>query len=180
MRLRKYLTISYIFVMIIPILTGTFLYICIGNLGGIVAVGIFTIVFIGVFLLAIMLADKRLGKPVEMLINAMTKYENGENNVKINYKSDDEINDLINHFNLMKDKMEEKIRELDRTQKDKEYLIAGISNDLKASLISIRGYAESLKDYKNLTNRNIEDYTKVIISKSDYINNVLEDLLTYK
>lgn len=146
-----------------------------------------TIIALVIFILALMLVlafavyflNKKINRPVSSLINAMKAYAEGEEDIQINYNKKDEVGDLINHFILMKNDLDKNKKQIEIQQKDKEYLIAAISHDLKTPLTSIRAYGEALMEYKNLSDEEIDHYTSIIINKSDFMKNMLEDLLTY-
>src|SRR5699024_2106674 len=64
-------------------------------------------------------------------------------------------------------------------QKDKEYMIATLSHDLKTPLTSIRAYAEALEKEKGLTKEEYQSYNRVITEKATFMKEMLDDLLTY-
>ncbi|MEL5864170.1 ATP-binding response regulator [Clostridium cochlearium] len=107
-------------------------------------------------------------------IKAMKAFPLGEES-SIDYKANDEIGELINHFNYMKGEIIEKNNEIEKEQKSKEYMIAAISHDLKTPLTSIRAYAELMNVQEEKNNK----YVKGILNKCDYMTNMLQDLLMY-
>lgn len=139
------------------------------------ALVIFSVVFFGVLICMIKLMDKKFNRPILLLIMAMNDFARGDE-TSIKYKSQDEIGELINHFNNMKNEIQQKNAEIEKEQKSKEYMIAAISHDLKTPLTAIRAYAELInsKDEKNSA-RHISS----ILNKCDYMTNMLEDLLMY-
>src|SRR5699024_5408930 len=68
---------------------------------------------------------------------------------------------------------------IENEHKEREYMIATISHDLKTPLTSIKAYAESLDTEKDLTPTEKEEYLKVVTDKSDFMKHMLDDLLTY-
>src|SRR5690625_6380198 len=68
---------------------------------------------------------------------------------------------------------------IDQEQRKKEYMIASISHDLKTPLTSIKAYAESLENEQELTETEQKEYRKIIMEKSDFMKQMLDDLLTY-
>lgn len=138
------------------------------------AIIIFTLVFITVLLCMIKFMNKKFNNPIQMLIKAMKAFPLGEES-SIDYKANDEIGELINHFNYMKGEIIEKNNEIEKEQKSKEYMIAAISHDLKTPLTSIRAYAELMNVQEEKNNK----YVKGILNKCDYMTNMLQDLLMY-
>ncbi|RXI42099.1 sensor histidine kinase [Clostridium tetani] len=138
------------------------------------AIIIFILIFLTVLLCMIKFMNRKFNNPIQMLIKAMKSFPLGEES-SINYKSTDEIGELINHFNYMKDEIIEKNNEIEKQQKSKEYMIAAISHDLKTPLTSIRAYAELM----NVEGEKNNKYVKGILNKCDYMTNMLQDLLMY-
>lgn len=145
----------------------------------IIAITIFVLILILLFIFIMYILNKKLTKPIKKLTSAMKFYAKGESDISIDYNKNDEIGDLINHFLKMKDDIDKSKKELEMQQKDKEYLIAAISHDLKTPLTAIRAYGEALKEYENLSKSDVGLYTSVIINKSDYMKNMLDELFTY-
>ena len=69
-----------------------------------------------------------------------------------------------------------------KTQTYREEWIAGVTHDMKTPLSSIQGYAHMLAtDKYQWSEEEIRAFAKVIVEKSDYMNQLLEDLsLTYR
>lgn len=67
-------------------------------------------------------------------------------------------------------------------EKMREEWIANITHDIKTPLSSIKGYSEILLDSEyDISTEEKEKYTEVILSKANYIDNLVEDLkLTYR
>src|SRR3712207_5709728 len=109
----------------------------------------------------------------------MEAYTKGEPTIQFKYNKSDEVGDLINHFNDLKGEIEVNKKEIEKQHKEKEYLIAALSHDLKTPLTAIRAYSEAINRYDNLGEDTIKDYSSIIINKSDYMKKMLEDLLAY-
>ena len=132
-----------------------------------------------IFLMVIKRLNTKFSKPLSAVTHSMNEYAKGNTEVYINYKSNDEIGELCKHFNVMKDEIEESKKTVEEEQKAKEYMIATISHDLKTPLTSIRAYTEMLK-LANITDENKRsEYLEIILSKCDYMRDMLDDLLTY-
>lgn len=121
----------------------------------------------------------RFSSPLERVSQSMNKYAKGDNNVYIDYKANDEIGELCKHFNVMKEEIEESKQAILEEQKAKEYMIATISHDLKTPLTTVRAYTEMLKLGDIAQEEKKEVYLETILSKCDYMRDMLDDLLTY-
>src|SRR5699024_1673964 len=62
---------------------------------------------------------------------------------------------------------------------DKEYTVATISHDLKTPLTSIIAYTEALEYGDDLTTEEKKQYREIIMEKSDFMKQMLDDLLTH-
>ena len=145
----------------------------------IIAIGLFILNFILVLFIVIKMINKKIDNPLKLLILSMKSFAAGEN-IKLDYKSKDEIGELILQFNQMKDQIEEKNFNLEREKSSKEYMISAISHDLKTPLTSIRAYAEIIRNNQAFKeNGDTKRYEDIIIQKCDYMKDMLEDLHLY-
>ncbi|RKJ23643.1 sensor histidine kinase, partial [Butyricicoccus sp. 1XD8-22] len=67
----------------------------------------------------------------------------------------------------------------EKEQREKEYMIATISHDLKTPLTSISAYAESLFSERELTIKERDEYRQIIMEKAQYMKQMIDDLLMY-
>lgn len=142
----------------------------------IIAISLFILNFLIVLFIVIKMINKKINNPLKRLIFSMENFARGQNEI-IQYDSQDEIGELINQFNLMKNEIEEKNLYLAKEKASKEYMISAISHDLKTPLTSIRAYTEIIKSNKN--SEDIKKYEDIIISKCDYMKDMLENLQYY-
>ena len=134
---------------------------------------------VAIYILVLRRIYLRFNKPIMAVSQSMNAYAKGNNNVYISYKSNDEIGELCNHFNEMKDEIEESKVAIQEEQKAKEYMIATISHDLKTPLTAIRAYTEMLKLSHITDEEKMMKYLEIILNKCDYMRDMLDDLLTY-
>lgn len=132
-----------------------------------------------IFVFVLKQLNRKFSRPLSAVTHSMNEYAKGNPDVYISYKANDEIGELCKHFNVMKDDIEASRRTVREEQKAKEYMIATISHDLKTPLTAIRAYTEMLK-LGNITDPNkVQEYLETILSKCDYMRDMLDDLLTY-
>lgn len=148
------------------------------NYRTILIVSFFVGIVILVFGVIMMLLNKKLNHPIQLLVDGMNKFADGDENI-VDYKERDEVGELISHFNAMKKEIEEKRKIIEEEQKSKEYMISAISHDLKTPLTAIRAYAETMTNEENTNIQKIKAEAKVILSKSDYMKNMIDDLMMY-
>lgn len=142
------------------------------------AIACFVFILIAVFILVIVLLNRKFNQPLKLLIKSMRSFGQGVD-AEINYETKDEIGELITHFRSMKKELVENKRIIEEQQKTKEYMISAISHDLKTPLTSIRAYAEGIYNDKEVHLFAVRDKASVIISKSDYMKKMLDDLMVY-
>lgn len=144
-----------------------------------VTVGIFCFFVALIYIVILRRLHVRFSSPLQRVSRCMNEYAKGDNNVYIDYKANDEIGELCKHFNGMKEEIEESKQAILEEQKAKEYMIATISHDLKTPLTTVRAYTEMLKLGNITEEEKKEAYLETILSKCDYMRDMLDDLLTY-
>ncbi|WHH56914.1 HAMP domain-containing sensor histidine kinase [Petroclostridium sp. X23] len=136
----------------------------------------FGVVNLAVFVIIVILLNRKFNKPIKYFVEGMHRFAEGEDS-DILYTGKDEIGEIIKQFNLMKDEIKEKNAIIEQQQKNKEYMISAISHDLKTPLTAIRAYTEALREErKGDTSRG---KISIILSKCDYMKKMIEDLMMY-
>lgn len=138
----------------------------------------FIVFFIVIYLIIIRLVNRKLNWPLNELMNEMTAFSSGLTVAETETKND-EVGQLKQHFYNMRNQINDAQKVIKEEQAEKEYMIASVSHDLKTPLTSIKAYAEALDTESKLTASEQEEYQKVIIDKSDFMKQMLDDLLTY-
>ncbi|WP_029266430.1 sensor histidine kinase [Virgibacillus alimentarius] len=139
--------------------------------------GLFFVVFTLIYLTVILLVNKKFNLRLTGLMNDMTAFATGKD-VHERQTKQDEIGKLTAHFFHMKHQIDTARKTIEQEQEAKEYLIASVSHDLKTPLTSIMAYAEALHTQK-LTDQEQNEYRQVIMEKADFMQVMLDDLLTY-
>lgn len=137
----------------------------------------FSLFFTALFVVVTLLVNRKLNIPLQQLMGQMDSFAQGKE-VQPILSRHDEIGELAESFDKMRIDLTEANRQLAEEQQAKEAMIASISHDLKTPLTSIRAYAEALQSGK-LTDSEQEEYRTVIIDKSSYMRQMLDDLLMY-
>lgn len=121
--------------------------------------------------------NSRLNSPVKQLIEHMRAFAKGEQTKDLPIKKD-ELGELVSNFQAMQQEIEATRLRLETEQRQKGFMIASLSHDLKTPLTSIQAYTESLLAGK-LTKGEQHEYLEVIHSKSDYMKQLLDDLMMF-
>lgn len=141
-------------------------------------VGIFLSIFLLLYLIVVFMVNRKLNVRLTGLKDEMTAFARREE-IAETKANNDEIGELKQHFYAMRNQINAAREVIEKEQQVKEYMIATISHDLKTPLTSIRAYAESLDVNENLTLQEQSEYRKVIVEKSNFMKQMLDDLLTY-
>ena len=121
--------------------------------------------------------NRRLNRPLQQLILQMKAFANGQPTTPLPIKKD-EIGELTHNFQLMQEQIEASHLQLQEQQRQKEFMIASLSHDLKTPLTSIQAYTESLVA-NQLTPTEQQEYGQIIQAKSHYMKQLLDDLMMF-
>lgn len=137
---------------------------------------VFGAFFLLLFGAVVWLVNQKLNRPLHLLMGQMNSFAKGEP-VQTIPKRHDEIGELADSFESMRVELDEANRRLAVEQQQREFMIASISHDLKTPLTSIRAYAEALQAGSSTHDQ--QEYHDIIIAKSNYMRQMLDDLLMY-
>lgn len=126
------------------------------------------------------LFGKRMGKPLENIINGIDELSKG--NYEPRYSEEGVYKSVFANLNHLSETLKENKTRREEIEKMREVWISSISHDIKTPLSSIKGYSEIMKDpYYSFSTDEIYEYSEIIYDKSSYIQTLIEDLnLTYK
>lgn len=121
------------------------------------------------FVVAIYIS-KRISKPIEIINDNAKKISNGNYDVSLSKSTISEIAELNETLNYTS-------RELAKTENLRKELLANVSHDLKTPLTMIKAYAELIRDLNYKDKKKREENLEVIISESDRLNLLVNDIL---
>lgn len=127
------------------------------------------------------LLSKTMVTPIESLTHAAEKVANGDFSSKLETNVKDEIGVLANTFNNMANQLEETLEKQNKAEALRREFVANVSHELRTPIASIRSYAETLADgidSGDLPRETEQDFLKVIVTESDRMTKIVEDLLT--
>ena len=135
------------------------------------------VIDIAIFFLVIVVVRQSLN-PLEIITRALSRVKEGIYGEKINYKSDDEIGELVNSFNIMSDTIKQKTQEAKETDTAKDEFLSMITHELKTPLVPIQGYVDILlgEHLGPLTEKQ-KERLKIIKSSSESLLRIISDLL---
>ena len=135
------------------------------------------VVLLVLYIAVIYFLNIRLNRPTKKLMQQMRAFAKGQQTEHLPIKSD-EIGELTASFQAMQHEIQATRKQLDAEQQQKEFIIASLSHDLKTPLTSIQAYTESLRG-GTLSPSVQQEYLDVISSKSDYMKQLLDDLMMF-
>lgn len=95
--------------------------------------------------IAIAIFSRFLTTPIEELNNATKKISSGMFSERVKVKTNDEIGELADSFNIMAEKIENQINSLELSIKQKDDFISGFSHEIKTPMTAIIGYSDLLR-----------------------------------
>ena len=122
---------------------------------------------------------KSVAEPIDGLRNYTRNIIKGDLNTEIKKHKNDEIGDLVDDFNNMREHINMLLEDNRAKKRMTREMIVNMSHDLKTPLTVIKGYAEGLKEGVANTPMKQEKYVSIIYSKVAEMNSLIEELSTY-
>ena len=127
------------------------------------------IVFIVAFF-ASFIISKKLSEPLDKMSKVAEAWAGGDETVDFDgggYKETDELAGALNYAKS----------EINKSEKLRRDLLANVSHDLKTPLTMIKAYAEMIRDISGDDKEKRTKHTNVIISESDRLTSLVNDIL---
>jgi signal transduction histidine kinase len=138
-----------------------------------------TLIGVIVFILSFFYITKRKMKQIEAMAQGVNEIAKGNLAYRIDKKGKDELALLTNNINHMTEEIMINIERERKVEKQKNELITNVSHDLRTPLTSIMGYLRLLRDTKYENAEQYNEYIKIAFSKSEQLENLIEDLFEY-
>jgi len=121
-----------------------------------------------------------ISNPIKRSIRRLTYTTNeirkGNLNAKLEYNENDDFDGLADSIESMRQSLKKSVQKQQILELEKKELIANVSHDLRTPITSIRGYVQGLKDGVARTEEMRREYLDTIQSKTDMIENLVNDL----
>ncbi|GKX28934.1 two-component sensor histidine kinase [Vallitalea longa] len=138
---------------------------------------IFTLVFL--FIIYLLILVSRIIRYIDKISIGVNEIAKGNFDNKIDKISNDELGQLSKNINNMSDQIQNLIKQQQQITESKNYLITGLSHDLKTPLTSIYGYLELINNDKYKDEVELRYYTDIAFRKTIQLKNMIEQLFTY-
>ncbi len=138
-----------------------------------------TFSFVGyliVLIIIFMFFINRILKPLEDVKLAAKEIKNGNLDFKIEYTKNDEIGDVFDAIEEMRNELKEASEVRTQYEKNRNELLSNITHDLKTPITSIKGYVEGIIDGVADTPEKIQKYAKTIYKHSVDMDVLINDL----
>jgi len=122
---------------------------------------------------------KHIDKPVQNIVKGLRKIKNGNFEERIDFKTNNEFDEIKNEINIMSSELEKSSRLQKEMEEQKILLFANMAHDLKTPITSIQGFSKALKDGLIDTPEKQAEYINTIYSKATTMNDLIERLFEY-
>ena len=124
-----------------------------------------------------LIISRTLLLPIRGMTTAAEAMADGDFSRKIRVESEDEIGILAKTFNDMATQIETMLAELKKAEMLRREFVANVSHELRTPLTSIRTYAETISENKEIPHDMEAEFLRVIINESDRMAKIVQDLL---
>lgn len=140
------------------------------------------LVFIGAIFGIVVYSNRNILKSVTSLIRTTRKFQKGELDATINHKvvnSQNEIGELAKALDKMRNSIKESLKEIKKSELQKEEFASMVTHELKTPLTPIKGYCEMLKEPDLIGTLNSEqlDAIQEIEENSNQLEHLISDVL---
>lgn len=122
---------------------------------------------------------RRILQPLEGLRDGAEKIRQGNLEVKVSNRYEDEFSPVIEAFNLMAEKLSVSLKEREFQEECRRELIASISHDLRTPITAVKAYVDGLLEKVADTPQKQERYLRIIHKKTDELNRLIDQLFLF-
>lgn len=141
------------------------------------------VIFVIIFILGIFMA-RRITRPIVHLKEATHMIARGNFDHELTIRTNDELSELADNFNIMKEEIKERIEEIEverdnliRLHKHRKLFFDNVTHELKTPLTIISGYTQILQAYENKDEEYLKKTLGRIKGETDRMHAMILDLL---
>lgn len=140
---------------------------------------VYVMVGILIYTVCFYIMQKRYTRYVQEIAAAMQNISDGNLNVHVEVRGDDELADMALQLNSMVEEIKNLMAQEREAEKTKNDLITNVAHDLRTPLTSIIGYLELLSANQTLSDEKKQQYVEVALKKSQHLQKLIEDLFGF-
>lgn len=128
--------------------------------------------------------NRRILSPLRQIGISAQAIIKGDYNIEVQRVYDEElkkneVGELTYSFELMRDELKAKQLSEQSLRKAQQELMSCISHDLRTPISTIKAYTEGIRDGVIVEGMNQQDYTRIILEKTNVLEKMITDLLEY-
>lgn len=122
---------------------------------------------------------QRIEEPLDILAGGVREIRDGNLDYRITYEREDEFLPVCGDFNEMALRLKQSVDMMQRQERSRRELVAGISHDLRSPLTSIQAYVEGLLDGIARTPESQRKYLETIKQKAEDLAHIISQLFLF-
>lgn len=122
---------------------------------------------------------KKIEEPLDILTDGVRQIRDGNLDYRIDYVREDEFRPVCDDFNEMALRLKESVERVQKQERSRKELIAGISHDIRSPLTSIQAYVEGLIDGIARTPEKKQEYLHTIKNKAEDLEHIVSQLFLF-
>ena len=142
------------------------------------AIPVFIVFYILLTSFFIIWLNKKVKQPLQVLKKGITDLTEGKQESVVNYKGQQEFEQICESFNEMSARLRESEEKKRQLESEKQKMLADISHDLKTPITVIQGYARAMSDGL-IEESKREYYLKLLYAKSENLNELINTFYNY-
>ena len=121
----------------------------------------------------------KIEEPLDILTDGVRQIRDGNLDYRIDYVREDEFRPVCDDFNEMALRLKESVERVQKQERSRKELIAGISHDIRSPLTSIQAYVEGLIDGIARTPEKKQEYLHTIKNKAEDLEHIVSQLFLF-
>lgn len=142
-----------------------------------ILIGVFMVLFTSICISKFI--KSQILVPLQILGEGIDKMKKGNLEEDVPIVRNDEIGEVAQSFNEMRDKLKQSIDDRLRYEEENKILISNVSHDLKTPITAIKGYVEGIIDGVATTPEMIDRYLKTVYTKAEMMDTMIDELSIY-
>ena len=118
---------------------------------------------------------KKIKKPLDKIVEGMESLKSGDDNARINIRTEAEFEKIVDTFNAMAEELQNEKYEKEQLTKKKNQMLLELSHDIKTPVATIKSYANAL-EAGLVPEGKIKDTYRLIDTKANRVHKLTDDM----